>query len=396
MSLRIIVSGLIAQYPLGGVTWDYFQYVLGLHQLGHDVYYIEDTGQWPYVPSEDGLVKGCEFNVDYLSRLFERHGMGDRWAYCFAWKRAWHGMSDSKRREVIESADLLINVSGTLENPELYRGRGCMAYIDSDPTFTQVKLAKGYDYFRKLVDMHDVTFSFGEVIGLDTPETPPTGHDWKPTRQPIVLSEWPVGDQHRGVYTTVMNWSAYKLVEYDGRSFGQKDVEFKNFYDFPSRIGSARVELAANAGKGRRLPRELLRHRGWTLVDPSIVCPDMDSYREYITTSKGEWSVAKNGYVAGQSGWFSCRSACYLAAGRPVIVQDTGFPRVLPVGMGLLCFRDAAQAVEAIQAVEADYDAHREAARAIAEDYFDSGRVLTDLIENALSSTPNREVTSGE
>lgn len=396
MSLRIIVNGLIAQYPLGGVTWDYFQYVLGLHQLGHDVYYIEDTGQWPYTPSEDGLVKECDFNVNYLAKLFDQYGMGDRWAYCFAWKKAWHGLSDSVRKEVIETADLVINVSGTLENPELYRGRGCMAYIDSDPTFTQVKLAKGYDYFRKLIDMHDVTFSFGEALGPNTPETPITGHDWRPTRQPMVLSEWPVGGDHRGVYSTVMNWSAYKPVEYEGRTFGQKDVEFRHFLDLPARVAPARLELAANAGKGHKLPRELLGHKGWALVDPSVVCPDMDSYRDFITTSKGEWSVAKNGYVVGQSGWFSCRSTCYLAAGRPVIVQSSGFEKILPVGMGLLSFHDFEEAVEAIAAVESDYDAHREAARALCEDYFDSAMVLTQLIESALNPTRDREVATGD
>lgn len=396
MSLRIIVTGLIAQYPLGGVTWDYFQYVLGLHQLGHDVYYIEDTGQWPYTPAEDGLVKDCNFNVDYLATLFERYGMKERWAYCFAWQKQWHGLSDAKRREVIETADLLINVSGTLEDPALYRGRGRLVYIDSDPTFTQVKLAKGYDYFRKLIDLHDVTFSFGETLASRTPETPDTGHDWRPTRQPMVMSEWPVGTDHRGVYTTVMNWSAYKPVQFDGRLFGQKDIEFRNFFDLPSRIEPTRLELAANAGKGHKLPRELLVHKGWSLVDPSVVCPDMDSYRDFITTSKGEWSVAKNGYVVGQSGWFSCRSTCYLAAGRPVIVQDTGFSKVLPVGKGLLPFRNVDEAVEAIAEVESDYASHSEAARALAEDWFDSGRVLTDLIENALNvDHGSREVGAG-
>jgi hypothetical protein len=385
VSLRIIVTGLIGQYPLGGVTWDYFQYVLGLHQLGHDVYYIEDTGVWPYAPSEDGTVKDCKYNTDYLKDLFERFGMGDRWAYCFAWKRQWFGLSDAKRREVIETADLLINVSGMLAKPAEYRGRGRMAYIDSDPTFTQVKLAKGYDYFRNVIDEHDITFSFGEAMASSCSKTPETGHDWIPTRQPMVMSEWPVGDEDRGVFTTVMNWSAYKPVVYEGRTFGQKDVEFREFFDLPARVAPIEIEIAANAGKGHKLPKELLVHRGWRLVDPNLVCPDLDSYRDYITTSRGEWSVAKSGYVEGQSGWFSCRSTCYLAAGRPVIVQDTGFSEVLPVGKGLLPFRDLDGAVAALESVESNYDEHRDAARALAEDWFDSAKVLTQLVERAMS-----------
>ena len=386
MSLRIIVTGLIGQYPLGGVTWDYFQYVLGLHQLGHEVYYIEDTGIWPYAPSEDGTVKDCTYNTNYLAALFERFGMKDRWAYCFAWQRQWFGLSDAKRREVVETADLLINVSGMLEKPEQYRGRSRMVYIDSDPTFTQVKLAKGYDYFRNLIDAHDVTFSFGEALASDSSMTPATGHDWLPTRQPMVMSEWPVGGDDRGVFTTVMNWNAYKPVIHEGRTFGQKDLEFREFFDLAERIAPIQIEIAANAGKGHKLPKELLAHRGWRLVDPNDVCPDLDSYRDYITSSRGEWSVAKNGYVEGQSGWFSCRSTCYLAAGRPVIVQDTGFSEVLPVGKGLLSFRDLDGAVEALESVEAAYDEHRDAARALAEEWFDSGKVLTQLIERAMTN----------
>ncbi|MCA8958059.1 MAG: glycosyltransferase family 1 protein [Planctomycetes bacterium] len=395
MSLRIVVTGLIGQYPMGGVTWDYFQYVLGLHRLGHEVYYLEDTGIWPYAPAEDGTVKDCAYNVDYLARLFERFGLGDRWAYCFAWQKQWFGMADATRREVVESADLLINVSGMLERPQEYRGRGRLVYIDSDPTFTQVKLAKGYDYFRALIDAHDVTFSFGELLDQGASGTPPTGHRWLPTRQPMVLAEWPVGDADRGVFTTVMNWNAYKPIEYQGTSFGQKDVEFAKFHDLPQRVAPVRIELAANAGKGHKLPRELLQHRGFTLVDPSRVCPDLDAYRDYVTSSRAEWSVAKSGYVAGRSGWFSCRSSCYLAAGRPVVVQDTGFGEVLPVGRGLLAFRDLEGAIDAIRTVEADYAGHRAAARDIAEQYFDSDKVLGSLVERAMSSDAVRPGSTG-
>jgi hypothetical protein len=380
--LRIIVTGLIAQYPLGGVTWDYFQYVLGLRQLGHDVYYVEDTGQWPYNPREGGLGKECDFNVQYLANIMSRYGLSEQWAYRFPWQSQWFGLPDSKRQEVIRSADLLINVSGTLERPEEYRAASRLAYIDSDPVFTQVKLARGQLDFRKWIDIHDVQFSFGECLPAEAPET---GHKWRPTRQPIVMSEWRPEKPFREVFTTVMNWTSYKPVVYGTQSYGQKDLEFMRFQELPSLIAPTALEIAVNAGKTRRTPRQLLAHKGWRVVDPAEVCPDLDTYRDYIESSKGEWSVAKNGYVVGRCGWFSCRSACYLAAGRPVAVQDTGFGDVLPVGEGLLSFRTVEQAVASIKDIEGNYARHAKAARELAAEYFDATKVLARLIDDAVN-----------
>ena len=381
--LRIIVTGLIAQYPLGGVTWDYVQYALGLAQLGHDVYYIEDTGQWPYNPGEGGLGKGCDFNVQYLAGVMSRFGLADQWAYRFPWQSQWFGLSDTKRQEVIQSADLLINISGTLERPEEYRQVRRLVYIDSDPVFTQVKLARGQLDFRKWIDLHDVQFSFGECLSAAVPAT---GHQWRPTRQPIVLSEWHPEVPYRPVFTTVMNWTSYKPVVYGHQSYGQKDIEFMRYQELPNLVAPTVLEIAVNAGKTRRTPRQLLAHKGWQVVDPAKVCPDLDTYRQYVEASKAEWSVAKNGYVLGQPGWFSCRSACYLAAGRPVAVQDTGFSAVLPVGEGLLTFTTVEEAVAAINEIEANYPRHAKAARALAMEYFDAPGVLTRLIDAALQA----------
>jgi hypothetical protein len=381
--LRVIVTGLIAQYPLGGVTWDYFQYVLGLAQLGHEVYYLEDTGQWPYNPLEGGLGKDCTFNVEYLAGLMSRFGLAEQWAYRFPWQSQWFGLSEAKRQEVIQSADLLINISGTLERPEEYRQVRRLAYIDSDPVFTQVKLARGQLDFRRWIDLHDVQFSFGECLSAAVPAT---GHRWRPTRQPIVLSEWHPEIPQREAFTTVMNWTSYKPVVYGNQSYGQKDVEFMRFRELPSLVTPTVLEIAVNAGKTRRTPRQLLAHKGWRVVDPAEVCPDLDTYRLYIESSKAEWSVAKNGYVMGQPGWFSCRSACYLAAGRPVAVQETGFSAVLPVGEGLLAFSTVEEAVAAIKEIEANYARHAKAARALAVEYFDAAKVLTWLIDEALQT----------
>lgn len=382
--LCIVVSGLIAQYPLGGVTWDYLQYVLGLARLGHDVYYLEDTGLWPYNPEEGGVSKGCAFNVGYLAKVMKQFGLENKWAYRFPWESQWFGLEKAKREALIESADLLINVSCSLAHPWEYRKIHRLVYVDTDPVFTQVKLAKGQADFRKLVDAHDVHFSYGECLS----ETgPATGHQWRPIRKPILISEWRPSTPHRDVFTTVMNWTSFKDLTYMGQSYGQKDVEFNRFRELPRLVAPTVLEIAVNpSGKTRRPPWDLLAHKGWRLVNPAEVCPDLEGYRHYIESSMAEWTVAKNGYVVGQSGWFSGRSACYLAAGRPVVVQDTGFTTVLRVGEGILPFQTVEEAAAGIHEVRGNYARHAEAARAIAEEYFDSDKVLSKLIEGSMNS----------
>jgi hypothetical protein len=397
-SLKIVVTGLVGQYPLGGVAWDYLQYVVGLARLGHDVHYLEDTGQWPYNPEEGGISKGCELTIRHLEGLMARFGLGDQWAYRFPWGPRWFGMPDRRRREALAGADLIINVSGTLERPAEYREaapRARLAYIDSDPVFTQVKLARGQEDFRRLVDLHDVHFSFGERL---SDEVPATGHRWRPTRQPILLEEWRAANgnrdlaSHRGSFTTVMNWTSYKPVSYGQWTLGQKDVELERFLDLPRMVEPTVLEVALAEGKTRRAPRALLAHRGFRIADPAVVCPDLDGYRDYVSGSKGEWSVAKNGYVRPLSGWFSCRSACYLAAGRPVVLEDTGYSRVIPTGEGLLAFASPEEAAEAIRAVESDYRRHSGAAREIAEEHFDHRKVLGRLVEEAMTAPDTRGI----
>jgi hypothetical protein len=388
--LRVVVTGLIGQHPLGGVTWDYIQYVSGFADLGYDVYYVEDSGEWPYSssPGDSGRYEAadCSESIAHLSRVMRRFGLADRWAFRCAIGSRWFGLSERRRREVLRTADLLVNVSGTLHRPEEYRSIPCLAYIDSDPVFTQIKIARAEGRFPGRVDAHDVHFSFGEVLGA----APQTRQHWLPTRQPIVLSQWRPVESRREVFTTVMNWTSYKPLEYGGKRFGQKNVEFKRFIDLPKHVHPVQLEVALRA-LGRQLtPGALVtrfRRKGWNVVDPRDVCRNVDGYRSYIETSKGEWSVAKNGYVEGRSGWFSCRSACYLAAGRPVVVQDTGFSEVLPTGEGIVSFSTVDEAAEGIQVVEGDYGRHARVARELAEEYFDSKKVLTRLIEEAMSES---------
>jgi hypothetical protein len=410
-SLRIIVTGLIAQHPLlGGVSWDYLQYPLGLARLGHDVYYFEDSGEWPYnldggSSGNDWVAHDCSANVRHLQTVMSRYGLEKKWAYRFPIEGQWYGLSESKRAQILKSADLLINVSGTLEHPELYREAGTLVYIDSDPVFTQIKLAHRNDEFSKRVDSHDVFFTFGECL----PQVLPALHyNWRPTRQPIVLSEWDARRTPREVFTTVMSWTSYRPLEYSGQRYGQKDIEFRRFLDLPTKIRRATMEVALgklfhdswqtddekscrtiegfDLSNSDRTVHGLLTQLGWNVVDAMESCGDMDRYREYIQSSKAEWSVAKNGYVLGQPGWFSCRSACYLAAGKPVVVQDTGFSGILPTGKGILTFRTPTEAVAGIEEVDANYTKHAAAARFIAAEYFDSDKVLSRLIKETLHS----------
>jgi hypothetical protein len=414
-TLRIIVTGLIAQHPLlGGVTWDYLQYVVGLDWIGHDVYYFEDSGQYPYnldggKSGEDWVVYDPTLNVTYLNRVLSRYNLGDKWAYRFPIKSEWYGLPAEKRDEIINSADLLINVSGTLETPENYRQIPRLVYIDSDPVFTQIKLKlpAGQEDFQRRAACHDVFFSFGECLPA---KVPITNYDWRPTRQPIVLSEWaqPSLTKFRDVYTTVMSWTSYKPLTYGNQTYGQKDIEFKRFIELPKLVDTVKLEVALGKvqhgnwetrdknlspamqelirSRPQISPSELLTETGWQIVDATEKLNDLDSYRDYILSSKAEWSVAKNAYVLGQTGWFSCRSACYLASGKPVVVQDTGFSSVLPVGDGILPFRNLEEATSAIRQIEKNYNHHSKAALDIARQYFDSDKILTSLVDEAINA----------
>ncbi len=386
--LRILVAGLIGQYPIGGVTWDYIQYLLGLRAAGHDVVYLEDSEQWPYDAAANGLGRAGDTNAAYLAEVMKAFGFGERWAYRFpggslptgeVFPERWFGLADGARAEWVASADLLINVSSGIGDPGRYAHIPRRAYVDTDPVFTQIRSVQD-DAFRAHLDGHDLHFSYGECLG---PPVPDTGHAWRPLRKPIALDQWRPEAPHRDVFTTVMNWTSYGDVTFDGRAYGQKDAEFPAYLDLPGRTAPTELELAIGTGITRRAPTEALARAGWRLVDPMQVCPDVDSYRAYIEGSAGEWTVAKSGYVRGACGWFSGRTACYLAAGRPVVVQDTGFAPVLPIGEGLLAFTCVEEAAEQVRAVAGDWARHAKAARAIAEAHFDARRLVARIVDAA-------------
>lgn len=373
--MRIIVTGLVGQYAFGGVAWDYLQYVEGFRQLGHDVFYLEDTETWPYDPVHATVSADCAYNVAYLRGVMDRLGLGNRWIYRHAPDATYHGHTEEETRQLCARADLFVNVSGGGWLRPEYAAIPRRLLIDTDPMFTQT------GFKPDLALAHNFFFTFAENIHAPDCRIPQCGLRWIPTRQPVVLDWFPVATAPpRNVFTTVMNWTSYQSSEYDGETWGQKDAEFLKFLDLPRRTPQP-LEIACGKGPGSKRPTDLLRANGWTVVEPDEKLPDPWTYRDYLANSKAEWSVAKEGYVKSRSGWFSCRSACYLALGRPCVLQDTGWSRNYPTGDGLFAFDTIEQAVAGIAEINADYAYHSVEARRVAEECFDARKVLGKMLE---------------
>jgi len=381
--MRIVVTGLIGQYAFGGVTWDYIQYALGFRALGHDVWYLEDTGSWAYDPVKQEPSADCSANTAYLARSMEAFEMGDRWIYRNGADGTYHGVRDeAEAGRIFADADVLVNVSGACWlRPETARIPNKL-FLDGDPMFTHIGLVSDKrcgDHIRA----HDGHFTFGLNVGQSGCLLPTGGLHWQPTVQPIAMEYWQPRDvQPAGAaWTTVMNWSSYGAKEFEGGLYGQKSEEFMRFARLPGITGE-RFMLAMGQGVGRTRPTAELEGLGWTILEPDEHLPDFVSYRDFLRSSKAEWSVAKHGYVKSRSGWFSCRSACYLALGIPVVVQDTGWSEHLPSGNGALAFSTEEEAAAAILAVRDNYRHHCEAARAYAGEHFEAKMVCNALLNS--------------
>jgi hypothetical protein len=382
--MRIVVTGLIGQFPFGGVVWDYIQYVLGFAELGHDVYYLEDSGMWPYDPVNKTISADCTYNVAFLKKLMEELGLGDRWIYRNPADETFHGAGEAKARDLLKNGDLLVNVSTASWLSHYEVGVKHQMFIDGDPMFNQIEMLRSpeADYTKRL-RAHDSHFTFGLKLGDPDCRVPDTGIKWKKTVQPVSLKWWPVqSEASGGAFTTVMNWASYKPKEFEGELFGQKDLEFEKFSDLPLHTPEKLV-VAMGQGIGSKRPTELLQRKGWTILEPDEVLPDHWSYRKFLMESKGEWSIAKHGYVSARTGWFSCRSACYLALGRPVLVQDTGWTDHFPAGEGLLAFTTMDECVAGLAEISRNYAKHQKAARAFAEKHLDARVVCQDLLAQA-------------
>jgi hypothetical protein len=363
--VKLVVSGTVAGTPgQGGASWAVLQYVLGLRRLGHEVTLIEQVAELtPEIES-------------YFAGIVDEFGLRGR-AGIVDGARRTAGLDYEELRDATREADVLLNLSGILRDPELRDPPPVRVFLDLDPFFNQVWHEQGIDVG---LDGHTHHASVGLALGSPGCTVPLCGRTWLTTVQPVVLDLWPRanGVVHDAL-TTIGNWRSYGSVEYEGTAYGQKAHSLRRLLDLP-RLSGERFLLALAVHPDEHSDLEAMREHAWELVDPADVAATPDLYRDFVSGSLAEFGLAKSGYVDSACGWFSDRSACYLAAGRPVVAQDTGFSRYLPTGKGLLAFRDVGEAVAAIEELRRDYAGHSEAASALARERFDSDRVLSELL----------------
>jgi hypothetical protein len=376
----ILVHHFVGQMPLGGIAWQALHYLVGLQRLGYDVWYIEDGGANPYDPRLQSVMMRCDYNVAYLRRAMEAHGFGGRWAYWHAIDDEWHGLSREAVARLYRNADALINLCGATRLREEHLACPVRIMIDSDPIYEQIKYAKADPAARAYLDAHTHFFSYGENLGAEDCPVPLSGIDWRPTRPPVVPDLWSEPAELGGTVTTIATWeNKGKDIEFDGaRYVWSKHVNFLRFLDLPRRRPDVPFALAMDPPDAA--VRAQVSEAGWRLVDPGPVSAGMDPYRDFIAGSIGEFTVAKDIYARPNSGWFSDRSVCYLAAGRPVVTMRTGFHKFYPVGRGLFDFANEDEALAGIDAVLADYRRHSRAACELAHEYFAAERVLGALM----------------
>jgi hypothetical protein len=370
--VKILFAGIIARYPFGGVTWCSLMYLLGLRALGHDVFYIEDTGECVYDPVQNTRATDPSYGTSYIHSALEPFGLGDRWSFV-NYDGQYYGRTHAEVRRYASDVDLFLNLSGGAWFwRDEYANIPRKAFIDSDPAFTQLAIAKAEPWYVDFFNRFDCLFTFGANIGTSASPIPTGALVWHKTWQPVTLDDWRAAIEPRDRFTTVMTWQIESFTDVGGN----KDQEFIKVIDVPSRT-SQRFELAVNG------PQTLLRQHGWETVDAMAASRTPWDYRRFIQESKAEFGVAKHTYVGTRSGWFSDRTECYLAAGRPAIVQDTGWTAHLPSGEGLIGFSNVDEALSGIDRINSDYERHARTSLEVAREHFDARRVLPRLLETA-------------
>lgn len=379
----VVVWGLLAAYPFGGMTWQVLHYLAGLRGLGFDVWYVEDLDRPLLNPTT--LWRSTDFreNLAYLSCYMNALGMGNRWVFrptpnaesCFGARDA-AGLA-----QLYREADSVLNLCGAHYLRPDHAEIPCLVYLQTDPVLDQVRVAQGEEWLIEQLDRYDYLFTYGENLGNSDCPVPITRYTWQPTRPPVVTDWWSteeaVSDDSR--LTTISTWKDHqKDVEWDGETYRwRKDLQFRRFLTLPSRSGLP-LELALEGIREGEI--EELQGHGWRVASARELA-DPAAYRSYIRDSLGEFTIAKEQYVRTRTGWFSDRSVCYLAAGRPVITQDTGFGKFVPTGRGLFAFQTMDDILSAIDAIHTDYEGNSRAAREIAAEYFAAERVIGSMME---------------
>jgi len=372
---KIVVMHLAARYPFAGMMWQLLHHLIGFRQLGLDVYYIEDNGGiWVSDPVANDVTADPGSNLKMLANALERYGFKDRWAFFFDWERKQHfGMDPKRSLDLLAEADAVINLCAAIRPREEHLRNRCLVYLETDPGDKAVREPE-------FLAAHKLHFTYGCNIGAPDCVLPAAGIRWYRTRPPVLLDEWHpgIGPAEPAVFTTVGTWqNKGQDAQIGGETYHwSKHLNFKKLLEVPHRAAQ-RMELATDLNSGPDYERALA---GGFAIRPAVpMSLDIDTYREYISSSRGEFTAAKDRYVRTRSGWFSDRSVCYLAAGRPVITQRTGFEKFIPTGAGLMGFDNADEAVDAVRAVNADYARHARVAREIACEYFDALKLLDEI-----------------
>jgi GT2 family glycosyltransferase len=390
---KVVVLGMMSKMPVAGVVWQYLHYLLGFERLGYEAYYVEAHGRTPSMLMASGETADASGRAAaFIATIMRRYGLSDRWAY-----RALHrdgrcfGMSESRLERLFGSAELILNLhGGTKPLPELW-ATDRLVYLETDPVQLQHELAEGYEASYAFLEPHAAFFTFAENIGQADCRLPVSDRfRFQTTRQPVLSELWeterpPAHDR----FTTIGNWSQpWRDVAVDGSVYTwSKDQEFKKLLDLPARAGP-RFELALSSFEDA--DRELLEGHGWRVRPAMEFSTDLVAYRDFIAASAGEFTVAKDQNIRFRTGWFSDRSATYLASGRPVITQDTGFGRTLPAGEGLFAFSSEEEAVEAVARIDAEPERHRRAARELAVELFAPEAVLGKMLGQLGMRVPGR------
>ena len=372
---RLVLAGIIGRYPVGGVTWCALQYIAGFQRLGYDVFYVEDTGECNFDPVQNAIATDPAYALDYIRRQLAFVGLENAWCYV-DYQGGYHGKTHAQVVEACTGADLMVNLSGGcwLVRPEYERLP--KIFIDTDPGFTQQAIAEaGEGWYRDFFASHDALFTFALRVGAPDCTLAETPFRWHPTIQPVHLDFWPVSPgRPDGAFTTILSWT---IDSFPGIGKGKGD-ELLRLVELPGKTSES-IRLAI-AGKP---PTDLLTEHGWNLTDAVEATIDAETYRRFIQSSKAELGFAKAMYVETRSGWFSDRTQCYLASGRPALVRETGFSDALPTGEGLLSFEDAESILEGIERISTDYELHCRRAREIAQEHFAAEAVLRSLLQTA-------------
>ena len=382
--LRLVVLGMMGRCPFGGQTWLYLNWLLGLRKLGHEVWYIEDDTVWPYDPERDSITDDCSYAVRHVASCMERIGSPDTWGFRAAYRtEECYGITGAQLDELYRTCDALLNIVGATDLRAEHLAAPLRVYVECDPVIAELQLANGDNHTATALANHHAIVTYGENFGAGDCRVPIDGRSYGKTRQPVDLDLWPMAyEPEAPFFTTIGNYrQTGNDVVYGGEVYRwSKHYEWEKFLTLPRRTPQP-FELAMFPND--LADREKLQAHGWRLVPPFRMSLDsFGAYPAYFRSSRAEFTVAKDMNVRLRSGWFSERDACYLASGKPVVAQDTGFGNILPTGAGLFSFTTLEEAVAAIEQINRDYRRHCLAARAIAEEYFEAGKVATRLLRD--------------